>query len=342
MSKTLGNIINPLDMISAYGTDATRLSLLIGSSPGNDVKLSEEKIAGFRNFTNKLWNIARFMLMTVEKPKADLKEPKAKTLSDEWILSKLNTVVAESTTNLDKYNLSYAGEQLRDFTWGELADWYLEIAKIEGEKSEVLNYILNTILKLWHPYMPFVTETIWQEVYGADQMLMVKEWPKARKILRSAQDDNAFELVRSVITGIRSVRSENKIEPAKKVKALIVAGKQVKLIKENAASISSLARLEVLEVLEKGAKPVQAVGFVEKGVEVYVDFGGAVDAGKEKDRLTKELAEVSKYIPSLEAKLNNQDFVGRAPAAVIEGEKKKLEDAKNKQAKLQEQLSNLP
>lgn len=357
MSKTLGNIINPLDMINAYGTDATRLSLLIGSTPGNDVKLSEEKIASYRNFTNKLWNIARFMLLTIESPKLDSKEPKAKTLADEWILSKLNLVIAGATANLDKFNLSYAGEQLHDFTWGDLADWYLEIAKIEGEKSKMLNYILNTILKLWHPYMPFVTETIWQEMYGTEAVLMVERWPachseetkrlknplnQSEEILRSAQDDTGggFELIARIITGIRATRSENKIEPAKKLNALII-GKEIRIIKENAEIIKALVRLENLEIAVKGTKPAQAVGFVESGLEVYIDLGGVVDVVKEKDRLTKELADVSKYIPSLEAKLNNQDFVGRAPAAVIESEKKKLADAMEKMEKLTQQLNNL-
>lgn len=339
MSKTLGNIINPLDMIKDYGTDATRLSLLIGSSPGNDTKLSVEKIAGFRNFTNKLWNISRFMLLNIEKPKADLKEPKVKTLADTWILFKLQTVVSETTTNLDKFNLSYAGEQLRDFTWGELADWYLEIAKVEGEKSEILNYILNTILKLWHPYMPFVTETIWKEVYGADQILMIAEWPSASKG-ETPKELEQFELVRNIVTGVRSIRSENKIEPVKKVKAVLIAGEYEKLLQENAAIITSLARLESLEIVVKGFKPEQTVGFVERGVEVYIDLGGVVDVEKEKERLEKELAEISKYVPSLEAKLNG-DFAARAPAAVVEGEKKKLADAKNKQTKLEEQLKAL-
>ncbi len=336
MSKTLGNIINPLDMINAYGTVATRLSLLIGSTPGNDVKLSEEKIASYRNFANKLWNIARFMLLTIEKPKATIKEPKAKTLADEWVLSKLNAIIADTTANLDKFNLSYAGEQLRDFTWSDLADWYLEIAKIEGDKSAMLNYILNTILKLWHPYMPFVTETIWQEIYGSEAMLMVERWPTAKKT-EAAEE---FNLITKIITGIRATRSENKIEPAKKLNALII-GKETKLVKENAEIIKSLARLENLEIAAKGTKPAQAVGFVESGLEVYIDLGGVVDVAKEKDRLTKELTEVSKYIPSVEAKLGNQDFVGRAPAAVIEGEKKKLADAKEKMEKLTQQLNSL-
>lgn len=359
MSKTLGNIIDPLDMIKDYGTDATRLSLLIGSSPGNDVKLSEEKIAGFRNFTNKLWNIARFVLMTIEKPKVDAKVPKAKTLADEWILSKLHSVIAETSTNLEKFNLSYAGEKLRDFTWGDLADWYLEIAKVEGDKSEILNYILNTILKLWHPYMPFVTETIWSEVYGEKTMLMVAEWPKSKKKIKESDRTKMFEMfVVPLVEKIRSERASKGIALSKKFNAIVDVSNiinldkfsvadpddndldaKVNFLKRNTNIIEGLARLGKLTVTVKNQ--IGGSIYIGRGLSLSIDLGDAVDVGKEKERLTKELAEVTKYIPSLEAKLNNKDFVGRAPAAVIEGEKKKLEDAKNKQIKLDEQLKIL-
>jgi valyl-tRNA synthetase len=235
------------------------------------VKLSEEKIAGFRNFANKLWNISRFTLLTIEKPRVDCKEPKTKTLADEWILSKLHSIILDTTNNLEVYNFSYAGERLRDFTWSDLADWYLEIAKVEGGKSDMLNYILNTILKLWHPYMPFVTETIWQEVYGQGAMLMVEAWPTAKK----SKDAGEFETIAKLVTSIRSLRSDNKIEPAKKLNALII-GKKTKLIEENSEVIKALARLEKLEIVAKGVKPAQAVGFVEGGFEVYLDLGGVV------------------------------------------------------------------
>ena len=257
MSKSLGNVIDPLDMINKYGTDATRLSLLLGNTPGNDMKLSEEKIAGFRNFTNKLWNISRFMLLNIPEPKMDIAEPKAKTLADEWVINGLNRVVQETSENIEKFNFSMAGEKLRDFTWGELADWYLEIAKVEGGKSDILNYILNTILKLWHPYMPFVTETIWQEVYGADKMLMVEMWAESKKANAKVKD---FEVVVAAVTTIRSLRAQFKIEPAKKIGAFINAGSKEKLLKENEEIIKALARLEKIE-------------FVKSGAEVSLDLG---------------------------------------------------------------------
>ena len=355
MSKSLGNVIDPLDMIAKYGTDATRLSLLIGSTPGNDVKLSEEKIAGFRNFTNKLWNISRFMLLNIGDPKIDISAPKAKTLADEWILIGLDKIIKTTSENIEKLNFSMAGEQLRDFTWGNLADWYLEIAKVEGKKSEILNYILNTILKLWHPFMPFVTEAIWREVYGKDQILMVEQWPafvipsEARatparlwreeslsKItngqrsltptsvgVRDYKYGVKFNLIKNIITSIRSLRATYKIEPAKKIGAFINAGNKEKLLRDNEEVIKALARLEKLE-------------FVESGAEVYLDLAGAVDAAKEKSRIEKEIQELKKYIVSLENKLANIEFVKHAPKEVVEKEKQKLNDAVEKLKKLED------
>lgn len=326
MSKSLGNIIDPLDMIAKFGTDATRLSLLLGNTPGNDMKLSEEKIAGFRNFTNKLWNISRFMLINISEPKLDVAEPEAKTLADKWILEKLYTIINRTSENIEKFNFALAGDELRDFTWGDLADWYLEIAKVEGGKSEILNYILNTILKLWHPYMPFVTETIWQEVYGAEHILMVEQWPKV--VIHKKTDSTDFELIRSIITGIRSLRAENKIEPAKKIGAFLNIGDRKNLVKENEEVVKTLARLEKLE-------------FVESGAEIALDLAGAVDVEKEKPRLEKEIAELVKYIAGLENKLSNQEFVNNAPPVVVEKEQTKLSEAKVKVEKLKEQLKAL-
>lgn len=337
MSKSLGNIINPLDMIDQYGTDATRLSLVLGTTPGNDLKLSAEKIAGFRNFANKLWNISRFMLMTIENPSIDMKEPKSKTIADAWILNKLRGVVVEMTKHIELYNFSYAGELLRDFTWGELADWYLEIAKIEESKSQILNYLLNTVLKLWHPFMPFVTETIWQQIYGSDAMLMVEKWPVNKKEKIEADE---FEIIKELITGIRSWRSENKIEPAKLLSGTISAGKYEKLLTKNIQIIKKLARLENFNITTETIKNSNGK-FLVRGMEIAIDTGGIIDAGKEKVRIEAEISGTEKYLKGLESKLNNQDFVARAPAAVVEGEKKKLLEAQEKIEKLKNQLKTL-
>ena len=353
MSKSLGNVINPLDTISKYGADATRLSLVLGNTPGNDVKLSEEKIAGFRNFTNKLWNISRFMLLNIPEPKFDIKKPKAKTLADEWILGNLDGVINMVTMSLEKYQLSGAGDLLRTFTWDQLADWYLEIAKIESaspadkdSKTEILNYILNTILKLWHPFMPFVTEEIWSEIYGADKMLMIETWPwslplakgESEWVLDSEKVLNDFNLIRDVITSIRSLRADNKIEPVKKVSVLISAGKTAKLLEDNRAIIETLARLETLTIAPVIEKPKTAAGVVLGEVEIFVDLAGLVDLAKEKERLQKELAELTPYITGLEKKLSNEEFVKNAPPAVVDKERAKLSEAQEKMEKIKNQL----
>jgi len=336
MSKSLGNVIDPLDMIEKYGTDATRLSLLVGNTPGNDTKLSEEKIAGFRNFTNKLWNISRFMLMNIDEPKIDIKKPKTKTLADKWVLDRLSHLVNETTVEIEQLNFSSAGEKLRDFTWNELADWYLEIAKVEGDKSDILNYILNTILKLWHPFMPFVTEVVWKEVYGEAKILMVEEWPKSEKV----EKGDGFSILKDIIVGIRSLRADYKIEPAKKLDVHIF-GEDIGVIENNNKLLSFLARVDNLNVSNEKKKVDRAVGFVVGEYEVFVDLSGAVDTGKEKVRLQKEIDTVAPYVASQEKKLSNKGFVKSAPKEVVEVERKKLEEAKEKLVKLNKQLQSL-
>ncbi|MCX6779995.1 MAG: valine--tRNA ligase [Candidatus Magasanikbacteria bacterium] len=339
MSKSLGNVINPLDTIAEFGADATRLSLLLGNTPGNDLKLSQEKVEGFRNFTNKLWNISRFMLLNIPEPKLDVKLPEAKTLFDEWILQQLNDTLNQVNANLDGYHFSAAGELLRVFTWDLLADWYLEIAKIEGDKSEILNYILNTLLKLWHPFMPFVTEQIWSEIYGTDKILMVEKWPQLhREPFLEEQIFADTKLIRDIIAGIRMLRSENKIEPVKKLNALIGAGTKLELLQSNSEIIKALARLENLEISSQATKSTTAVGFVEGGIEVFIDLAGVVDMEKEKERLKKELESITKYIAGIEGKLNNAEFAQNAPASVIEKEKEKLAEAQEKMVKLKKQI----
>jgi valyl-tRNA synthetase len=337
MSKSLGNIIDPLDMIEKYGTDATRLSLLLGSTPGNDMKLSEEKIAGFRNFTNKLWNISRFILMNIPEPKKDIELPAAKTLADKWILENLNQVILATTGDLDKCTFSSAGERLRDFTWDSVADWYLEIAKIEGDKQDILNYILNMILKLWHPFMPYVTETVWKEIYGEESILMVEKYPVVQGSSAGSDTLNQFFTLQRIITKIRAVRTEYKIEPAKKLKAVMHTD-QGELIESNKAIFLRLANLEDLEI--NGKNPDGAISFVESGVEVHLDLASAVDTEKEKARIEKEIASVEPYVKSLTAKLAG-DFAKNAPEKIVEGEKQKLAEAEEKLRKLQEQLSSL-
>ncbi len=211
MSKSLNNGIDPLDMIKKYGADAVRLALVIGTTPGNDVRMYEEKIAGYRNFVNKLWNISRYILQTIKEVSTKTQKPQPQTLADGWILSRLDTIIQETTNYIEKYEFSPAGEKLYNFTWHELADWYLEIAKIEGKKDQILTFILQTILKLWHPFTPFVTETIWQEAFTKDKLLMIQPWPKISGYKNEVVEKDMAE-IQKIITLIRNFRAENKIE----------------------------------------------------------------------------------------------------------------------------------
>jgi valyl-tRNA synthetase len=338
-------------MIEKYGTDATRLSLLLGNAPGNDMKLSEEKIAGFRNFTNKLWNIARFIQTQIKGDfKEDLEMPEPKTLHDAWILQELKDTERLYTFALEKYGFSQAGELLSTFTWDFLADRYLEVVKVEGDKTEILNYVLNSLLKLWHPFMPFVTETIWQEFYGTDSILMIKKWPynKNQDAIEIKFDSQPFEtpkdavnFIWGIISMVMHLRSENKIEPKKLLKAVVSAGDKKELMYQNIEIIKKLARLEDLQIELNTTRTKNSIGFVHGGVEFYVDTAGVVDVEKEKIRLSKELQEAEKYKDSLENKLSNKQFIQNAPEAVVNVEKEKMRLQQEKVEKLKAQLASL-
>lgn len=341
MSKSLGNIINPLDMIEKYGTDATRLSLVIGGSPGNDMKLSEEKVAGYRNFTNKLWNISRFMLGSIDNGQLSTsikQKPTAQTLADKWIMARLDETVVEVTDLIENYQFSLVGEKLRDYTWNDLADWYLEIAKIEGAKSDILHYILNTILRLWHPYMPYVTEAIWKQVYGEDEMLMVAALPKGEES-NDTQVQGSFELLQKVIIGLRNVRGQYGIPYTKELSVYIETQEHEQLLREQQDIIMKMLKLSGVKIAFKVETSHSMISFVEPGMTVYVDLAGAVDMEKEKERLEKEIAQVQPYVMGLEKKLSNDSFVNNAPEEVVAKEKEKLSEAKEKLEKLKEQLA---
>jgi valyl-tRNA synthetase len=229
-SKSLGNGIDPLELIKKYGTDALRLSLIIGNTPGNDARFYEEKVEGYRNFVNKLWNISRYILMSVEKipHQASPKRggiPVAKTLADKWILGELNNLIKEVTNDLENYNFSAAGEKLREFTWNDFADWYLEISKVEKNKDELLIYILKDLLKLWHPFIPFVTEEIWKKFNNTN--LIIENYPDSKKYnnkwVKFSEEGVAekFKTIQNIIIAIRNARAKYKIEPVKKIDASI-------------------------------------------------------------------------------------------------------------------------
>ncbi|MCF6277119.1 MAG: valine--tRNA ligase [Candidatus Magasanikbacteria bacterium] len=340
MSKSIGNIINPLDMIEKYGTDATRLSLLIGGTPGNDMKLSEEKVAGFRNFTNKLWNISRFILMNIENPQKDIERPEPKTLADKFIYYKLDNLIHLSVVSLENNMFSKVGERLRDFTWGELADWYLEIAKVEGNKPEILNYILNTILKLWHPFMPFVTEAIWQEVYGENEVLMVEKYPESTgDEQKYISEYDKFFFLQNFITEIRVKRNNNKVKPKEKIDAFILSEKYKELFTQNSEIIKKLANISELNFVDEAPNNKNLIKFATRNYTIYLEID--INLEEQKERIQKEIDFVAPFVKVLEGKLTNKNFVQNAPVELVEEERKRLEEAKEKLDKLKRDYERL-
>ncbi|MEA1936925.1 MAG: valine--tRNA ligase [Patescibacteria group bacterium] len=343
MSKSKRNGIDPLEMIDKFGTDAVRLSLLIGNTPGNDVRFSEEKIEGQRNFVNKLWNISRFIIANCELRIANC-ELDYKNLSaiDLWILKKMLNLIFNVNHYLMNYNFSAAGEKLREFSWNDFADWYLEASKIENNKQKeiISNIILQDLLRLWHPFIPFVTEAIWREIQETDEQkfLIIEKWPiqdKYKKIIEKTETAYYFEPVMDVIKSIRSARAEYKIEPSKKINAVIYAGnKDEKELFESQSDLIKNLRtgIDKLEIKEKGEKIKDAVYSVVGNIEIYLT--GVIDKEKEKKNLEKEINNLEKYLSRIENKLNNKNFIANAPKEIIDKEKEKYQENTTKLEKL--------
>lgn len=322
MSKSKGNGVDPLDIIEKYGTDATRLALLMGTTPGNDSRFSEDKVEAKRNFINKLWNISRFILTSCEEStygtQAD-ELPAAKTIADEWILEEIANLITNTTERFNNFEFSLAAEDLSEFTWNKLADWYLEIAKTEKNKEKILIYLLKNLLILWHPFIPYVTETIWDSFNN--NLLMVSKWPQA--VSQNKNGQGQLAIIQDIVVAIRNARSENKIEPAKKISAVIYSEQNYELILSQREIIKNLKTgIDNLEVKKSGEKIADAIMVPIGGTEIYLL--GAIDADKEKKRLTQERANLDKLIALQKQKLNNEDFVSRAPEKIVAAEKDKL------------------
>ncbi|MDP3900520.1 MAG: valine--tRNA ligase [bacterium] len=345
MSKSKGNGIDPLDMISKYGTDATRLSLIVGSTPGNDMKLSEEKIAYFRNFTNKLWNIARFVFSIAGETRlGDSPELQAKTLADKWILELLSQVESEVTKKIESYDFSGAAEALKKFTWDEFADWYLEIAKIEGRKEDMLVFVLKKLLILWHPFMPFVTEAIWQEMNN-ERFLMVTQWPVQDSSLKTKPAKKILpemEIIKNIVSALRNLRANCKISPAKKLRAVIYTENSVQLLKNNLELIKGLRTgVTEIEIAKKGEKISKAAYASVSACEIYIPLEGVIDLKKEEEKIKKQAEDLNRLIKGLEKKLDNADFVQRAPKDVVQDQVDKLELYQTEAKQLKNQLKYL-
>ncbi len=341
MSKSLGNVIDPLTVSEEHGADALRMALVSGSTPGNDMKLSDEKIIAMRNFTNKLWNLGRY-IGSQGTTNNEQGTPEAKTGADRWILAKLETVTKSVTGHLDRYELSLAAEELREFTWGDFADWYVEIHKVE-KNDALLRYAFDIILKLWHPFMPFVTEAIHQTFhFDGSEFLMVAKWPAFPETHQEIANENRFELVKGLISEIRNIRATYHIEPATKMVVSAYGGSYKALTEgKNEETFKRLARISKLQEHSSRIAPENSV-LVQYGLlRVFLHLDGVVDTTKERERFEKEKAEKEKYITSLQTKLGNANFVERAKPEVVAAEREKLAAAEKELADIEAHLTSL-
>ncbi len=337
-------MIDPLDIIPKYGADALRLSMIVGQSPGNDAKLYEEKIAGYRNFINKLWNASRFVLMQCKEPQnveSGIQNPELLTLADKALLSALQDLITDVTEGLEKYSLSEVGEKLYSFVWDYFCDWYLELSKGESN-PQVLIHSLRIILQLLHPYCPFVTEELWASLkHKDDPMLLRMQWPQAEAHLRDPAAYDRLQVVIDVIVSIRRLRADHGIEPGASIDVLLCAPEYEELLGAQADHIKRLARVGTLTIESKPKEQKNVASAFLKGVEVHVSLEGMIDLDKERENLQKEKSQLEAFLKGIESKLGNAQFVENAPEAVVCGEREKMEVAKEKLQKIEERLASL-
>ncbi|MCI8406435.1 MAG: valine--tRNA ligase [Oscillospiraceae bacterium] len=346
MSKSLGNGIDPLEIIEQYGADALRLALVTGNSPGNDMRFSDDKVKAARNFANKLWNAARFILMNLpdgEEPAPGL--PEALTTEDKWLLSQYNRLVREVTDNLDKFELGVAEQKIYDFLWDVFCDWYIELAKARLQNPEdaenarrVLVYVMTNTLKLLHPFMPFITEEIWQALPNDCESIMIAKWPAYRPELDFAADEREFARVMEAIRGIRNVRTEMNVPPSRKA-AVYVDTQYEEIFRASAAFFQRLASASELRLTHE---PVEgAVQVATQSARIFLPMEELIDKQKELERLNREKAGCEKEIALLSGKLSNEKFVSRAPEAVVNNEREKLRRAQELLQKLTDSIAAL-
>ncbi len=334
MSKSLNNGVDPLEVIEEYGADALRFMLITGNSPGNDMRYQNERVEASRNFANKLWNASRFVLMGLDKEVSGLDGTEKLELSDKWILSRMNTVAKDITVNMDKYELGLAATKVYDFVWNEYCDWYIELAKkrLYGEDQaeketvqKVLVSVLKQILKMLHPFMPFITEEIWSHIPGAEGRVITMDWPAYDDARADAEAEAQMERIMNAIRGIRNVRAEMDVAPSRKAKLIVVGEKMVAdLISENQAYMQSLASAsEVAVFADKTEVPEDAVSVVIDGGELFLPLEELIDFDKELDRLSKEQVKLEKEVDRVNKKLNNQGFLAKAPESLVQEERDK-------------------
>ena len=349
MSKSLGNGIDPVDVINQYGADALRFTLVTGNSPGNDARYSDEKVAASRNFANKIWNAARFIHMNIDGHSVPCALPETLSLEDQWIVSRFNTVTKEVTENLDKFELGMAVSKLYDFIWDDFCDWYIELAKrplTGGDEAaaqntrQVLVWVLTNTLALLHPFMPFVTEEIWQSLPHQGEALIVAPWPEYEEGRAFPQAEAEMKKVMELITAVRTRRSEMNVPPSKKAHLAIEAADTAAFEAEKEA-IARLAYCSGVEVAQSVPQAEGSVTVVTAACRAYLPMDDLVDKKAETARLTKELEGAKKQLATAEAKLQNEKFISKAPQKVIDGVKDNAEKLREKVRGIEEALAAL-
>ena len=353
MSKSLGNGIDPLEVIDKYGADALRLTLITGNAPGNDMRFYWERVEASRNFANKIWNASRFIMMNMEKADTAEVDLSKLTQADRWILSKVNTLAKEATENLEKFEMGIAADKIHSFIWEEFCDWYIEMVKPrlwndEDETKAAAIWTLKTVLiqslKLLHPYMPFITEEIFCNLQDEEESIMISKWPEFKEEWNFTEDEAAVDTIKAAVRGIRNIRTEMNVAPSKKATVYVVSEKEsVRDIFENSkvffATLGYASEVHVQA--DKTGIAEDAVSVLIHDAALYMPFAELVDIEKEIERLTKEQGRLQGEIKRAQGMLNNPKFVEKAPAAKIEEEKGKLEKYTQMLAQVEERLGQL-
>lgn len=354
MSKSLGNGIDPIEVIDKYGADALRLTLMTGNAPGNDMRFYWEKVEASRNFANKVWNASRFIMMNLgdtEVPKE--MDPARLDYASRWILSKANTLAKDVTENMDKYELGIAVQKVYDFIWEEFCDWYIEMSKPvlysenEDEKLPVLwtlKTVLSEALKLLHPFMPFITEEIYCTLNPDEESVMISPWPVYREERHFEEEESAVELMKEAVRRIRDVRSSHNVPPSKKANVFIVSGEEdvLKKFREAESFFGTLAHAESVS-LQKTKENIDDDAFsaIIPGAVIYIPFADLIDIDKERERLTKERERLTKEIARSNGMLGNEKFLQKAPEKKVQEERDKLENYRQMMAQVEERLAQL-
>jgi len=360
MSKIRGNVLNPIETAEKYGTDALRFALSTGTSPGNDIKLTPSRLEAGRNFANKLWNATRFVVRSIEPNDTDMRiQGDLLPVEDRWILSRLNRTISSVTNLMEDYQFGEAQRQIHDFLWGEFCDWYIEFAKFRlrptAEKTlspiPVLVHVLETSFRLLHPYMPFVTEELWQNLksslpsdWQATESIMVAAYPMAEDTVIAPQAERVMESMIEIVHSIRNTRAQHKVESARWIEAQIYVGELISTIVPYSQTIQTLARARPITFLDNRRESPpgrNALVLVLKESEVVIPVESMVNLEAERERLQREIEQSQADVARLEARLNDKAFLTKAPAAVVEKEQNKLADKKDKLERLKQQLLKL-